>query len=133
MFLGTSLGAVASVVFLTCTAAVGSPYIGVDVGGVSVTGGDIVLRLSTGNATLGVMGISGTASVVGHFLDLSLFTTLFVVLGAEAGNPGTLRGTRACMTGGGVADCTNDVIPDDGLSGSGLIWELTTPAFLTWL
>ena len=34
-----------------------------------------------------------------------------------ARNPGTMRGTGACMTGGGVSDRTGDVIPDGGFSG----------------
>ena len=84
----------------------------------------MVLWLSTGDATLGVMGTFGTSSIVGRLLDLSLFTALFVALGAismgvVAGNPGTLRGTGACVTGGGVGGSTGDVIPDGGLSGSG--------------
>jgi len=76
----------------------------------------MVLWLSTGDASLGVMGTSGTASIVGYLLDLSLFTILFVALGAisvgvVAGNPGTLRGTGACITGG-VGALTGDVIAD---------------------
>ena len=50
MVLGTSLGAVPSAVILSYTAAIGSPYKGVDAGGTSVTGGNLVLWLSTGDA-----------------------------------------------------------------------------------
>ena len=112
MFLGTSLGAVVSAVVRTCTAAVGSPCIGVDIGGASVTGGSMVLWRSTGDATLGVMGTSGTASVVGRRLDLSLFTHSLSLLGAisvgvAAANPDTLRGTGACMTGSRVGARTD--------------------------
>jgi len=77
--------------------------------------------LCTGDATVGVMGTSATSSIVGCLRDRSLFTALFAALGAisvgvVAGNPGTLRGTGACMTGGGVGDRTVEVIPDGGLS-----------------
>jgi len=83
----------------------------------------MVIWVSTGDATLGIMGTSGTSSI-GRLLDLSLFTALFVALGAISvgvvvGNPGTLRGIGACMTGGGVGGNTGDIIPDGGLSGSG--------------
>ena len=61
----------------------------------------MVLRLSTGDVTLGVIGTSGTTSIVGRLLDRSLSLWAKSV-GVVAGNPGTLRGTGACMTGGGV-------------------------------
>ena len=84
------------------------------------------------------MGTSGTASIVDRLLDLSLFTALFAALGAisvgvVAGNPVTLRGTGACMIGGGDGASTGNVITDGGLSGQDIIWELTTPAFSTCL
>ena len=69
--------------------------------------------LCIGDATVGVMGTSATSSFDGGLLDLSLFTVLFAALGAisvgvVAGNPGALRGTGACMTGGGVGGRTGD-------------------------
>ena len=108
------------VVVRSSTAAVGSPCIEVDVGSARVAGGGMVLWQSTGDATLGVMGTSGTSSIVGRLTDPSLFANLFVALGAVtlgviAGNPGTLRGTGAWMTGGGVGARTGGVIPDGGL------------------
>jgi len=59
-----------------------------------------------GDATIGVMGTS-VISMDSRLLDLSLFTALFAALGAiSVGvvvmNPGALRGTGACMTGGGL-------------------------------
>jgi len=51
------------------------------------------------------MGTSGTSSIAGRLLDLSLLMTLFVALcavslGVVTGNPGTLLGMRAWTTGG---------------------------------
>ena len=51
------------------TAIVRSPCIVVDMGGAIVTGGG---WLNTGDVTLGIMGTSGTSSVVGRLLDPSL-------------------------------------------------------------
>jgi hypothetical protein len=63
-----------------------------------------------GDATVGVMGTSATSSMDGRLLGLSLFTALFAALGISVGdvavNAGALRGTGACMTGGGVGDRT---------------------------
>ena len=109
MFLETSLGTVASAVVVPWTAIVDSPCIGVDTGSAIISGGCMVC--GAGDATIGVMGTSATSSMDGRLLDLSLFTALFASLGAKsvgvvAVNPGALRGTGACMTGGGVGDRT---------------------------
>ena len=110
MFFGTSLGTVASAVVVTWT-AVDSPYIGVDLDGASIAGGGMVLCIC--DATVDVMGTSATSSIGGGFLDRSLWTALFAALGAVSVgvvvvNPGALRGTGACMTGGGVGGCNGD-------------------------
>jgi len=70
MCLGTSLGTVASAVFWSWTAVVGSPCIGVDFGGASITGGGMVLCIC--DATVGVMGTSAISSIGGGLLDRSL-------------------------------------------------------------
>ena len=109
MFLETSLGTVASVVVVPWTAIVDSPCIGVDTFGASITGGCMVC--GAGDATVGVMGISATSSMDGRQLDLSLFTALLshwvpYLWVSLSVNPGALRATGACMTGGRVGDRT---------------------------
>ena len=109
MFRDTSLGTVASAVVLPWTAIVDSTCIGVDTGGASISGGCMVC--GAGDATIGVMGTSVTSSIDGRLVDPSLFGALFAALGAlSAGvvavTPGALRGTGACMTGGGVGGRT---------------------------
>ena len=109
MFRETSLGTVASAVLVPWTAIADSTCIGVDTGGASISGACMVC--GAGDATIGVIGTSATSSMDGRLLDLSLFTALFAALGAlSAGvvavTPGALRGTGACITGGGVGDCS---------------------------
>ena len=75
-----------------------------------------------GDATLGVMGTSATSSMVGRLVDLSLLSVLFAALGAiSVGvvtvHPGALRGTGACMTGGGVGNRTGVALSSGALPG----------------
>jgi len=112
MFLGTSLGAVVSAVVWTWTAVAGSPCIGV-VSSASV-----------------VWSFVRNTWCHGYICDLLIcwsFTGLITVYCAlrrfgchicvVSGNPGTLRGTGACMTGGRVGDRTGVVLHDGDLSG----------------
>ena len=120
MFLGTSLGTVASARVGPWTAIVDPSCIGVDTGGARISRGCMVC--GAGDATLGVMGTSTTSSIDGRLLNLSLFPALFAALGAlsvgvVAVNPGALRGTGACMTVGGVGERTGVALSSGSLPG----------------
>ena len=78
---------------------------------------------------------SATSSIGGGLLDRSLLTALFAALGAisvdvVAVNPGALRGTGACMTGGGVGDRTGVDLYSGELSGLLRIDSTIEPASL---
>jgi len=89
-----------------------------------VTGGDIVRCISTGDEVTGVMGTTGTTSVVFTGTAPLVGTAFNVALGPESigavtMKPGALRGVGTAIAGGCVGARIGDVMPDGGLSGSG--------------